>query len=341
MTASAYNLCIQLGKLTMNTPVILAPMSGVTDRVFRTLARACGTQWVVSEMIASRQMIDAEKTRPRFQKRQTTDWDEEPSIIVQIAGCEPLVMAEAAKLCVDRGAAVIDINFGCPAKKITHGQVGGAALMRDERQAARILEAVVKAVDVPVTLKMRTGWDLNNRNAPSLAKIAEASGIQMITVHGRTREQFYTGHADWSFIKNIKKTVQIPVIANGDIQSEESVTACLAASGADGLMVGRAAVRQPWLIGRLVHYLETGTRAAPPSYERQAEIHITHYQDILTTYGLDRGIKMARKHLAWAVARLPQANLFQTQLTCATTPDTVITLLREAFAQTADLQKAA
>ncbi len=343
MSAPAYNLCIQLGKLIMQEPVILAPMSGVTDRPFRNAARACGARWVVSEMIASRHMIEAEKASSRLQqKRQTDDWAQEQPIIVQIAGCEPMVMAEAAKLCADRGAAVVDINFGCPAKKITQGQVGGAALMRDELQAARILEAVVKAVSIPVTLKMRTGWDMANRNAPTLAKIAESSGIQMLTVHGRTRDQFYTGHADWNFIQNIKNAVKIPVIANGDISSKVDADACLQASGADGIMVGRGALGQPWLIGQLAHYLRTGEMLPAPNLPEQAKIHINHYQEILTAYGVIRGVKIARKHLGWAIARLPNSATYQAEINAADRPDAVIGLLQDIYSRAADtLQKAA
>lgn len=332
MSESAYNLCIRLGNLILQDPVILAPMSGVTDRPFRQAARACGAKWVVSEMIASRQMIEAEKAHSRLhQKRQTDDWAQEQPMIVQIAGCEPFVMAEAAKLCADRGATVVDINFGCPAKKITQGQIGGAALMRDELQAARILETVVKAVSIPVTLKMRTGWDMANRNAPTLAKIAEASGIQMLTIHGRTREQFYAGQADWNFIQNIKNSVQIPVIANGDITSGAEVDACLKASGADGVMVGRGALGQPWLIGQLAHYLRNKEMGPTPSIAEQGRIHITHYQDILATYGLARGVKIARKHLGWALARRPHSAAHQAKMNALDNPEDVIALLQEIY----------
>ena len=341
MSNSAYNLCIRLGSLVLQDPVILAPMSGVTDRPFRKAARACGAKWVVSEMIASRHMIEAEKANSRLQqKRQTDDWAQEQPMIVQIAGCEPLVMAEAAKLCADRGAAVVDINFGCPAKKITQGQVGGAALMRDELQAARILETVVKAVAIPVTLKMRTGWDMANRNAPALAKIAEASGIQMLTIHGRTRDQFYTGQADWKFIQNIKNSVQLPVIANGDITSSSDVDACLKASGADGIMVGRGALGQPWLIGQLAHYLRHKEMGPAPSITEQGQIHIAHYQDILTAYGPTRGVKIARKHLGWAIARLPNAATHQAKMHALDDSDAVIALLQEIYSAAA-MQEAA
>ena len=342
MNIPAYNLCIQLGSLVLQDPVILAPMSGVTDWPFRKAVRACGGQWVVSEMIASRHMIEAEKANSRLQqKRQTHDWAQERPMIVQIAGCEPLVMAEAAKLCADRGATVVDINFGCPAKKITQGQVGGAALMRDELQAARILETVVKAVSIPVTLKMRTGWDMANRNAPALAKIAESSGIRMLTIHGRTREQFYTGRADWNFIQNIKKSVQIPVIANGDIASGADVDACLKASGADGIMVGRGTLGQPWLIGQLAHYLRSGKMGPAPSFQDQGQIHITHYQDILATYGQARGVRIARKHLGWAIARLPNSASHLARVNALDNPDAVVALLQEIYSRADAVQEAA
>ena len=259
-------MSIRVGPLELEAPVILAPMSGVTDLPFRRLVKTHGAGLVVSEMIASEAMIRETRQSMTMAK----NCPEEQPMAVQLAGCEPAVMAEAAKLNADRGAALIDINFGCPVKKVVNGQAG-SALMREEALAARILEATVKAVNLPVTLKMRTGWDDNSRNAPKLAKIAEDAGIKMITVHGRTRCQFYEGHADWSFVRRVKEAVSLPVIVNGDITTLEEAQEALALSGADGVMVGRGAYGKPWFLRQVMHFLKTGTRLPDPPLADQRD----------------------------------------------------------------------
>ena len=235
---------------------------------------------------------------------------EEFPMAVQLAGCEPDVMAEAAKLNEDRGAAIIDINFGCPVKKVVNGHAG-SALMRDEVHAARILEATVKAVKLPVTLKMRTGWDATNRNAPSLARIAEECGIRMLTVHGRTREQGYSGQAEYDTIAAVKQAVNIPVVANGDIDSPEKAQRVLRYTGADAVMIGRAAQGRPWIFREISHYLATGEHLAQPLVMEVRRLLLDHLQDHYALYGEDMGVRSARKHIGWYVHQLPQGDIFR------------------------------
>ena len=318
---------LEIGPIRIAEPVLLAPMSGVSDLPFRRVVKRFGAGLVVSEMIASEAMI-RETRRSLVMARSEA---EEQPMAVQLAGCEPRVMAEAAKLNADRGARIIDINFGCPVKKVVNGHAG-SALMRDELHAGRILEATVKAVDLPVTLKMRTGWDERNRNAPNLARIAEQCGIRMITVHGRTRCQFYDGTADWNFIRTVKDAVRIPVIANGDIASVDDARTALAQSGADGVMIGRGAYGRPWFVRQVIHFLATGERLTDPSPAERRDVVLEHYDDMLAHYGADTGTRMARKHLGWYSKGLPSAAEFRAAINQIADPAKVKAMIADFFA---------
>jgi tRNA-dihydrouridine synthase B len=317
---------IHVGPVTIDAPVILAPMTGVTDLPFRKLVKRYGAGLTVSEMIASQAMI--RETRQSLQKAL---WDplEEP-VSLQLAGCEPQVMAEAAKLNEQRGAAIIDINMGCPVRKVVNGDAG-SALMRDLPLAASLIDATVKAVRIPVTLKMRMGWDHASLNAPELARIAEDLGVRMITVHGRTRCQMYKGDADWSFVARVKQAVSLPVIVNGDICSLEDARAALAQSGADGVMIGRGAYGRPWLLAQVMSDLAGGGHRPDPSLDEQLEVILEQYDAMQSLYGVQTGVNLARKHIGWYTKGLGGSAEFRNRVNAQDDPAVVVGMLREFY----------
>ena len=317
---------MQIGPHRIEPKVILAPMAGVTDKPFRLLCKRLGAGLAVSEMTTS---------DPRFwttsKSLHRMDHVGEPDpVSVQIAGTVPAIMADAARYNVDHGAQLIDINMGCPAKKVCNAWAG-SALMREPELVARILEAVVNAVDVPVTLKIRTGWDAAHRNAPEIARIAEDSGIQALAIHGRTRDQQYGGTAEYETIAAIKAMLRIPVIANGDIDSPEKAKVVLDATGCDAVMIGRAAQGRPWIFGQVAHYLATGQRLPEPSLEDVRDILLGHLEHLHQFYGEVSGVRIARKHLGWYAKDRPENTAFRAIVNQAQTAEDQLQLTRDYF----------
>lgn len=320
-------MSLRLDQIDLAPPVLLAPLAGITDLPFRRLVASFGAGLVVSEMVASQEVVQA---RPLARARAELGF-EEAATSVQLAGREPYWMAEAAKYVEGQGARVIDINMGCPAKKVTNGY-SGSALMKDLDHALKLIEAVVGAVNVPVTLKTRLGWDDAALNAPELARRAEAAGVRMVTIHGRTRCQFYKGQADWSAIRAVKEAVGVPLIANGDITGPETAATALRLSGADGVMIGRGAQGRPWLLAQVAAALYGRPAPKVPQRDALADMIVAHYEAMLAFYGAELGIKIARKHLGWYLetAGLEDA---RAEILTSDSPARVIALIRAAFAR--------
>ena len=317
---------MQIGPYRIEPNVVLAPMAGVTDKPFRQLCKRLGAGLAMSEMtISDPRFWQTEKSLRRM------DHEGEPAPVgVQIAGTEPAMLADAARYNVDHGAQIIDINMGCPAKKVCNAWAG-SALMQDEALVARILDAVVRAVDVPVTLKIRTGWCAEHRNAPTIARIAEDAGIAALAVHGRTRDQHYTGTAEYDTIAAIKAALSIPVVANGDVDSPEKALAVLRHTGVDAVMVGRAAQGRPWIFREIAHFLATGEHLAPPTLEEVRDILLGHLDALHAFYGEASGVRIARKHLGWYAKDRPENAAFRSVVNRAETADAQRALTRDYF----------
>ena len=321
---------MRIGTYTLRNNLFVAPMAGVTDRPFRQLCKKFGAGLAVSEMVASNSLLwGSEKTR----RRADHQGEVEP-IYVQIAGADPAMMAEAARYNVDRGAQIIDINMGCPAKKVCN-TMAGSALLKDEPLVGSILEAVVKAVDVPVTLKFRTGWDTLNKNALKVAKIAEDSGVKLLSLHGRTRACGFSGRAEYDTIRELKRNTRLPVVANGDIASPEEAQRVLQYTGADGIMVGRAAQGRPWIFREIEHYLATGEKLPAPLVSEIHSVLVEHLRDLYSFYGPQTGVKVARKHISWYTKGLAGSAAFRHRMNQLDTCEDQLAAVNEFFEQLA------
>ncbi len=317
---------IKIGHIDIDPPLFLAPMAGITDYPFRKLAREFGVGAVVSEMLASQALIrDNQRTI-----RMVSTAREEYPLVMQISGVDPDTMAESARICRSLGAAIVDINMGCPQPKIVKTGAG-AALMKDESLAGRIIESVVKAVDIPVTVKIRLGWDVKNMNGARIAKIAQEAGASLITVHGRTRSQMFAGRADWQAIGVIREEVSIPVVANGDITCPDDIEKCLKASGADGVMIGRGALGRPWLFLQCSSFMKHGKAVPEPGLEEQYKVARRHLEYLMEFYGHPTGVWLARKHMSWYTKGLKKGALFRKAVNMAETAEEIKRLLDEFY----------
>jgi tRNA-dihydrouridine synthase B len=327
-------MTLAIGPMQISDPVLLAPMSGVSDLPFRRLVSSFGVGLLFTEMVASKiiqkqsaKMLGIARTAPN-----------DPPTVVQLLGRDSALMGDAALLCQDLGASMIDINLGCPARKVVGG-AAGSALMRDKALVQKIISSVVAAVNIPVSIKMRTGWDMKTRNAPELAKLAEDCGVKMITVHGRTRCQFYNGNADWEFIGEVVDTVSIPVIGNGDISTVMDAKKMLRVSGCSGVMVGRGCQGKPWFPSHIIHYLRTGAHLAEPSHQTKIKAIFRHLDEMLTFYGLDRGMRIARKHLGWYGRVLLLSEKTRKLILQASNTKTIYSLLETAIEEDQNLPR--
>jgi tRNA-dihydrouridine synthase B len=327
---------MRIGPYRLRNNLVLAPMAGVTDRPFRQLCRRFGAGLAVSEMVSSNSLLwGSEKTKRRADHR-----GEDAPRSVQLLGTDPAMMAEAARYNVANGAQIIDINMGCPAKKVCNVQAG-SALLRDEPLVARILSAVVEAVDVPVTLKIRTGWDRENRNAVRIARIAEENGIQALAIHGRTRADAYRGEAEYDTIRDVVRSVAIPVLANGDIRTPEQARDVLAETGAAGVMIGRAAQGRPWIFAEIEHFLATGTHRPAPSPGTIRDLLVEHLESLYAFYGEATGVRVARKHAAWYSRGLRDAATFRNKVVRAESRASQLALIDDYFARVGEAALAA
>jgi len=328
MTVPLQKSSMQIGHHILKNNLVVAPMAGVTDRPFRQLCKKLGAGLAVSEMVTSNSLLyGSEKTRRRANHEGEVD-----PISVQIAGADPAMMAEAAKYNVDNGAQIIDINMGCPAKKICN-VMAGSALLKDEPLVSQILKAVVAAVDVPVTLKIRTGWDLSNRNAVQIARMAEDIGIQALAMHGRTRACAYKGDAEYDTIAAVKQAINIPLIANGDITTPEKAKYVLDYTGADAVMIGRAAQGRPWIFREIEHYLKTGSHLLPPTVDEIHTVMLEHLHDLYTFYGELTGMRVARKHISWYTKGLAGSASFRHQMNTLQTTELQLQAISDFFAE--------